>query len=386
VTPARARAPGRAAAAGAAALLAAAASAQTLTLHFRPDPQRAGPPALVWLREELPRLLAADVDPSAGLRLRLEGERVQAAPDDAAPGTLYLAGELTLPAGTFTIACDETGYEVWRGPRRVAEASPVLRDLLACTDAARPAGATTWVDVAVLVGLSGPGYEPESPLGVVSTLGASECGDLWLRATTAGDVLELHGRSRGGLTLPAVLLLLARRRAADPAAEEHRWIALAFAARDSRREEAALQLARFASADSERCLRALLHADPATRERAIESLARRGIGSALPSLVAAGGDQHTKAAAAAALATLWPGCSPEERQAARARLGRASPLHEAIDRAESLLHAPSPPVRPAGPDRPEPWRAPAAGVLALSVLLLLWRDRRARGTARQRIS
>jgi hypothetical protein len=166
---------------------------------------------------------------------------------------------------------------------------------------------------------------------LLSTLGAAECGELIVRALAFGSYVMLEGRSRGGLALPAILVAAARRHAA-PLSEEQRWIALAFAARDDRREEAALQLARFASPPSERCLLALLHGQDFAAACAFEALARRGACDALPQMAALPALARRDPVAVAALATLWPSCSPEQRSATRAQLAGNADLLAVVDR------------------------------------------------------
>ena len=187
----------------------------------------------------------------------------------------------------------------------------------------------------------------------------------------------MEGRSRGGLTWPALLLALARHQGNLAIDQEQRWITLAYAARDSRRQEAGMQLARFASSASDRCLRALLRADDASRVRAIESLARRGAADALPAMLAAAhGDDDALAAASAAVAALWGGCSDDVRRAARTRAAADPALLAAITRVEHAAmiagfgsaSLPQPTVAASGTPRTG-W----ASLLALTALAILGR-------------
>lgn len=327
------------------ALVGATSAQARLDVRLAADPTQSGPPALVFARQQLPRfaLHAAALDVDTGLTLVVDAHGVHVAPDSASlPASVYLQGAITTADGTtVTLACDFDGHETWRGSAPAFSAAP-LRDFVACTDCWRPIGRTAWLDIAVLVGMLGTGVETESPLGLMLTLGAAECGELIVRGSTDGDQWVLEGRSRGGLVLPALLTHLAQRYDDGRRTEEQRWIALAFAARDSRREEAAIQLARFHSAASERCLLALLHAPDFARVRAIEALARRGASAALPKMAAtsAFAAEHDTVAMAA-LATLWPACSPEQRRTTRALLAANPALLDHVDRLDQ-------PVRTAG--------------------------------------
>lgn len=370
--------------AAALALLASPRAQVRLDLRLAPDPAHRGPPGLVFARTQLARFGVGDIDPDAGVLLAVDSDGVVAHADAAPIATgVYLEGRITTARGTIAVQCDDSGRETWRGGAAAFDAEP-LRAFAASTDVARPLGKTAWLDVAVLVGVLGTGIETESPIGLLLTLGAAECGELIVRASRADDELVYEGRSRGGLTLPALLTALARRHSASPLPDEDRWIALAFAARDSRREEAALQLARFPSAASERCLLALLHGQDFVRTCALEALARRRAGGALPEMAATAAFADRDPVALAALVTLWPTCSADQRRRTRAELAANPALLDALDDA-GAPHRPrgagavdTGPTRGAGSD----WRRRAALlVLTLSALGLFWRvraERRAR--------
>ncbi len=353
--------------------------AQVLDVRLRADPESRGPPALVWARQQLNLWAPELADVRAGVRVRISASGVRASPDDEEiPAGAYMVGRIaTADGANLALHCDADGYETWRGDRAAAERCAPVSDFLTSTDVLRPGDNATWLDVAVLVGLSGTGFETEAPTGLLLTLGAAECGELLLRATTQGDQLLVEGRSRGGLTWPALLLALARQPSNLAIDHEQRWITLAYAARDSRRQEAGMQLARFASRASDRCLRALLRADDASRVRAIESLARRGAADALPAMLAAAqGDDDARAAVSAAVASLWPDCSDNVRRTARTRAAADPALLAVITRVEhaamlagiGTASMPSPTVAPPGAPRTG-W----ASLLALTALALLGR-------------
>jgi len=360
-----------------AAGLAARASAQVeVELALRADQHGGGPPALVWARDHLPHFAPGLADPRAALRVRLHAGGISAEPGADRPDDPYLRGRIVAPGGdALAVRCDATGYETWEGSAAAAAGCPQVLALLAATDAARPAGALTWVDFAALLGNLTAGVELDSPVGLLLALGGAECGDLVLRAAARGDRFTLEGRSRGGVVFPAILLALAAPRGDASAAEEQRWIALAFAARDARREEAAMQLARFGSREGERCLRALLHAGLDTRLRAIEALARRGAAEALPDVVAASRrDAASAAAAAAALAALWDRCPEPTRARVRAEVADEPQLASTLARVDAAPRVAGPgAVRAPGRAAGRPVLAAVLAVLAVGLLLRVLR-------------
>jgi hypothetical protein len=279
--------------------------APATTVHLAADAERIGPPAWSWAREQL--AAAHGGAARASLTLALIDGRLDARPGIAlAPGE-YLRAELAIGGTIVRATCDFNGRETWLVPTDAAN-SPIYRQLLAWLDLGAARRSPAWFDTGALVGLIGTGFETDAPTGLWLTIGAAECGELiaTIEPTAAGS--RLAARSGGGLLLPAALLWLAHHHGGAPTEQpEQRWMRLAFAARDSRRDEAALQLGRFASAQGERCLRALLHLDDGTQLRAAESLVRRGAIDSLPLLarLTRTTDLDTRVIAGAAIASLW---------------------------------------------------------------------------------
>lgn len=356
----------------------------TLDLRLAADPARLGPPGLVFARGQIEKItgLATDSGVQTWLAAGATGVRAGRDAGPPLPDGVYLAGTLTTAEGdAVTIACDFAGRETWSGPSDVLT-RPGLRRLLDCLDAARPLGTTVWVDVAVLVGNLAVGFETESTRGLLTTLGATECGELVLHAGAGAGGVVLEGRSRGGVLLPLLLLHLAGVGHDLAAVEERRWIALAFAGRDARREEAVLQLARFRSPDSERCLLALLHQADFARTCALAALAGRGESGALPRMAATPAfDAGADAAAAAALATLWSACSPQERRLTLRELARNAELSALVGRLDAPATAGhGAAVLPAQGVLPGGVRALLLACLVPCAVVLAWRALRGPST------
>jgi len=352
--------------------LPAHAARPRVELVLAPDPEGHGPPALVFARAQLHRFGIDPRQSGAGLVLTIDQRGVSARLDTAPlPAAAYLTGTITTEAGgTVSFSCDAAGHETWRGAAAAFTGAP-LREVLACTDLGRPIGKSVWLDVPVLVGSLATAAETGSPVGLLLTLGAAECGELIARADQDGDDLVVTGCSRGGLALPALLLVVARADAGD-LGEEERWMALSFAARDSRRDEAALQLARFASPRTERCLLALLQSEDLTRGCALEALARRRACAALPAMVATPAfAAESDPVALAALATLWPTCSAEQRRAARIQLAANPMLLAAVD--DLARPAIGPPLAGGASEDLPVWRRALLVGLVLTALALAWR-------------
>jgi hypothetical protein len=340
-------------------------AAVTLDVAIAAASHRGRVPAVAWLCERaLPAVLPwpRGVDPHGALRLTFAGGRWTVAAD-AGPGGArdVVAGACRVgdgPAALF--ACDVDGVEDWFVPIGFApprQWSDLLGDLRADRlDAPRS------LATAVLVSHLAGGLADGDPRADVLRHGASLCGDATWTAWRTAEHVRVRGRSDGGLLLPAALVALARLSGASANALDLR----AYAARDPDRTEAARQLFR-AGDGAVAPLRALLHADDATRTAAIDALVRRRATDELPAIVAAAAPDAPWATMAAvdAVQWLWPAASARARQRTRAAL-LASPCVQlrALDLAR---HEPMP--REAIP--PAPGRVRALCALAVVALGLL---------------
>ena len=379
--------PGRAAELRALAVVAAlsgAPAAQSppdarVHVAFAAAPQRNAVPALAWLCEQhLPQQRAwpADLDPRRPFALTLTADGVAIAPtavelprDVAASGTCEVGGG---PALTFRCASD--GSEDWFVPagfvlpaawRRVVEELDGME-----------LGVPRTVNAAVLAGHVVGGLADGDPRATVLRVGAAACGDVTWFAWSTPDHVRVRGRSDGGLTFPAALLLLA---AAD-GPRTHGLSLRAFAARDADRVEAARQLVRADETDALPALRALLCSDDRTRLAAIDALVRLGAADELPGIVAAGGAAHPWASLAAtdAVRMLWQDASPEARRRVNMAIaGSDSVLLRSLPTHSMATRPPSPP--PPLPDGSAGGAQVRAlvwlGLIAVFVLGLLARER-----------
>lgn len=298
---------------------AVAATGQTgIEIHLPADPSHRGPPALVQARATLPEFGATVHDPFSALLLELDADGLRVRPDSApSPAGQALRARITIDGEEIHAVCDQGGLETWRSARGRALRTPPLRALAAQLDLVRAPG-PVWFDVAALVGGRMAGVQMESPLGRLSTLGAVECGDLVVRLDNEGDDVVVVGRSRGGLLLPALLLHLAAQKTPTPTSTEA-WQLLAYAARDSRREEATMHLALATDPTAPDALRNLLFADDMACGRAAEALARRREPDALARLTHAlrTARPTQRPFLEAAVATLWPLADTAEQRRAR---------------------------------------------------------------------
>ncbi|MEZ5963566.1 MAG: hypothetical protein R3F56_06940 [Planctomycetota bacterium] len=344
-----------------------------LEVHLTADAARSGPPGLVFARGQLSRFGFDDIDTFGPLAVSIDEAGLHLGVDAATTiDTDYLRGRIVLPGGVVAVRCDAGGHETWSGRTATLALEP-LQTFVACVDATRSPGKASWLDVGSLVGVLATGIETESPLGLMLSLGASECGELVVRCTTSGEAFEFEGRSGGGLTLPALLATLARRHVTKPMSEEERWTTLAFAARDGRREEAALQLARFDSERSARCLLALLQAPDFVRECALSTLARRREEQLLPEMAATTAFVDRDPVATATLATLWPECSPLLRRRTRTELAGNLGLLAALDHLELAAEPSHPGTRSASAGHPrprDPWHLVLVLLLAVPAVVL----------------
>lgn len=353
----------------------AVAPAPRLDVAFAAAPQRSRLPAIAWLCATwLPtqRVWPRELDPRASFRLTLAAGELTIRAHEAPHGDdVVAAGSCTVgdgPAALF--CCTVDGSEDWFVPvafELPAAWRPPLEELAALAlDRPRTLG------TAVVVGHLAGGLADDDPRGRLLQLGASLCGDVTWLAFRTPEWIRVRGRSEGGLTLPAVLLGLA-----NTAGRNANGLHLrAYAAADADRSEATRQLFRAAGDTVLPPLRAMLHADDATRLAAIDALVRRRCSDDLPAIVAAAGPDTPWAtlAAADALRALWPTASPQARQRTRGALARSQSVAlRAID-VEALGDAAAPLVEPA------PGRVRAMIWLALVGLGLtgLWARERAR--------
>jgi hypothetical protein len=352
----------------------------TFDVAFAAAPQRTKLPALAWLCDTwLPAHVAwpPDVDPRERFRLTCADGVLHIAPHRLELGAdVVAAGSCRLgdgPAALLRTTVD--GQEDWFVP--IDFAPPAAWQLVLQPLDALALDRPRTLDTAVVVGHLAGGLADSDPRGNLLQLGASLCGDVtWLAWRTPGW-LRVRGRSQGGLALPAALLVLA-----GAAGQRPDGLALrAYAARDADRSEAARQMFRRDGETMRAPLRAMLHADDATRLAAIDTLLRRRASDDLPAIVAAANDDHPWAtlAAADAVRTLWAEASPETRQRTRAALARSQSLAlRAIDVGTLTPTPPSPTLAPA------PGRVRALVWLALVGIGLagLWARERARRVQR----
>ncbi len=313
----------------------AATGQSGIAIHLPADPSHRGPPALVQARAMLPEFGAAAHDPFSALLLELDGDGLRVQPDSSTTAAgLALRAKITVDGEEIHAVCDQGGLETWRASRGRALRTPPLRALAAQLDLVRAPG-PVWFDVAALVGGRMAGVQMESPLGRLGTLGAVECGDLVVQLDKEGDDVVVIGRSRGGLLLPALLLHLAAQSTPTPSSTQA-WQLLAYAARDSRREEATLHLGRAEDPTAADALRSLLFATDMACGRAAEALARRREPEALAQLTRAvrTATPTQRPALEAAVATLWPLADEDERR--RARVDAAPGLADSMSQAPAM--------------------------------------------------
>lgn len=348
---------------------------------FAPAPQRTTLPAIAWLcerhlpgRPEWP----AGLDPTRAFAATLSAQGLTLAPTNVElpPGLAVFASCRRGDGPPLLAGCMVDGTEDWSVPAGFAPPA-AWRDLLLALDADAldvPRTLSTAVVVAHLAG----GLVDGDPRRELLQLGASQCGDVSWLAWATPDRLRVRGRSDGGLALPAFLLV----HAAGSGTRPEGLLLRAFAARDLDRQEAARQLGRVGDDRALPTLRALLHADDATRLFAIDALVRRGAADELPAIVAAAGPREPWAtvAAADALQALWLDASPAARQRTREALARSGSIAlRQID--VDTLPRRSPAAAPIPDDGP---RVRALAWLALVALGLcgLWaRERHRLGTS-----
>ena len=360
------------------ALAAVAAPGQheqvVLDVAIAAAPHRTRLPALVWLCERgLPAVLdrPTPVDPRGPLRVTIAGGTVSVAAlaQPLADGVVVQGACSSGEGPRALFTCSVDGIEDWFVPAGFVVPAP-WSELLGELRALQPDVPRT-VATAVLVGHLAGGLADGDPRAELLRLGASLCGDVtWLGWTAKGST-RVRGRSDGGLLLPAALVALAQQ--GGRACDGHGL--RAYAARDAARTEAARQLVR-GDDGALAPLRAMLHADDATRLAAIDALVRRGAAEELPAIVAAAAPDAPWATLGAteALALLWPAASPLARQRARAAIAASASMPmRALDPATWER-----PLAEAMP--PAPGRVRTLAALALLALGVLgaWQRARAR--------
>jgi len=302
---------------------AAHAQASVVRARLAADPDRRGPAAWTWIRSGLlPQLECwpRGLDPQVALELEFSehGVRAAAAAQPKASDD-YLTAYVELHGiGTIRVRANFDGVERWSGRGLAAPRGHTARflDLLGVADAADP----IVFDVAALVGNWLPGLAEDDPLYPLLALGPAECGKLTMTVEATGPDLTVVGRSHGGLLIPALLCYLADRR---HSATDHRipssadrWVLLARCARDTRREEAARQLALCDDPEATDTLERLLHSEDFTRVVAMDALIRRG-------------DTASMAAVLAALKPGQPATEQLSETALRSWLGRGHTAQQA---------------------------------------------------------
>jgi hypothetical protein len=343
-------------------------------------------PALAWLCEEhLPRQpeWPRDLSPhgALGLEWTTAGWRAFAATAPSSHLTV-LQGSLTLGNDRILVHCAVDGSEDWYVPAALAVPPPwqALWRGLDAGVAAEPHR----LDVGIAIGHLAGGLADGDPRGQLLRHGAMACGELtWLYWNTATE-RRVRGCSDGGLTLPALLALLAAERTSTVAPLP----TTAFARRDGTRDEATRRLVRADAAVAMPTLRALLHAEDSTRLAAIDALVRREATAELPRIVAAATPTTPWATLAAtdAVRALWPAATEATRQATRQAIARcASPALRGIDLAAlgTAANAALLPSTPASGNAGTTDTAPARlrallwlGVVGLGLWVALVRARR----------
>lgn len=315
---------------------------------FGPAAVRGALPALVWLTEELlpsreewpsslePQHAYALAWDEQGLRVRRTAIRLGS--DVTAAGACQFGDGPSL-----RFQCRSDGTEDWLVPADFVLPTSV-RERLRALDADELDQPRT-LALSVLAGHLAGGLAEGDPRAEIVRLGSSLCGDVtWRAMRTSDGGLHVRGRSDGGLLLPALLLLLA-----DDGHHQDEPLALrAFVARDHERTEATRQLG-VTDGDDATALRALLHADDATRLAAIDALVRRGAAEELPNVVAAADEDMPMAslAAADAVRALWLHASPGTRQRTRQALRQCAVLPlRALDLDALPRDVPPPPPAP----------------------------------------
>jgi hypothetical protein len=299
-----------------------------LSAELAADPQRRGPPALVWLRQEiLPELgtWPAGLDPLGALRIEIADRELRSARGELAADGVCMRATLRIAGiGTLRGEGGFDGLERWTGEDLALPASRI-RNLVALTSLLHHAGPVT-LDTASFAGSLWSSAAGSSPLELLLTMGPAECGPVTFTFARSDARIDIVGRSDGGLLLPAALALVGDLAARPPqqgnllapremdAAEA--WRTLAAAARDGDREEAARQLSQNRDPRNRDMLERLLHADDYTRVVAMESLIRAGAVGTLPRLLEAADPARpdTEQLTELALTTLLPQASDTERQ------------------------------------------------------------------------
>lgn len=359
----------------------AAQRAPELRAAFGARASRLLVPAVEWLcgtclpaRPEWPRDL--DRDGPFAIVLSARGLSITAT-NVSMPAGIVALGSCSIGNDRPTVfCCSVDGTEDWFVPRDFDAPAPwraLLADLGAdVLDAPRT------LDAAVVIGHLAGALVDGDPRAEVLRLGSSSCAQVAWTAWTTATHVRVRGRSDGGLTLPATLLLLAT--GAEPASATS--LALrAFAARDGDRAEAARQFARVQDPRSVAALRALLHAEDTVALAAIDALVRLRAAEELPNIVAAAKAQAPWAslAAADAVRELWIDAGPSARARTRTALARSDDLVlRSIDPDRLPTRAVGPLVEPAATDGAG--RARALLMLGVFAIALhgLWSRERAR--------
>lgn len=310
-------------------------------------------------------------DQSIAVRIDDTGLHIGANAVELPVGTIAV-GSFDLPGGVRAFcSCSTDGAEDWYVPENAVPPPSwgVIVDLLRARDIDR----AHTIDLAVVVGhLLGPIADGD---GRSLQIGAALCGDVTWQAWRSDGHVRVRGRSDGGLTIPAALLLAA----ADIGGTDGPGLPMrAFAARDGDRAEALRQLSRAPLAASRETLLAMLHGNDELRLTAIDSLVRLHAVADLPRIVAAATPSLplTTTAACDAVAALWADATQADRDRTQMALAQ-SPVAE--------LRA----ITPRGTGQPGPdgsvyevpWRVFGALLLLGFALFPFWLRERARANA-----
>lgn len=360
---------------------AAAQRAPELRAAFAARASRLLVPAIEWLcgtclpaRPEWP----SDLDRDGPFAIVLSPRGLSITPTNVTlPAGVVAAGSCSFGDDRPTVfCCGVDGTEDWFVPRDFAAPAPwraLLADLGAdVLDAPRT------LDAAVVIGHLAGAMVDGDPRAETLRLGSASCAQVAWTAWTTATHVRVRGRSDGGLTLPATLLLLATGTEPTTAAS----LALrAFAARDGDRAEAARQFARVHDPRSVAALRALLHAEDTVALAAIDALVRLRATDELPNIVAAAKADAPWAslAAADAVRELWIDAAPAVRARTRTALARSDDrVLRSIDPDRLPTRLGGSPAEPAAADGAGRARALVMlGVFAIA-LYGLWSRERAR--------
>ncbi|MFO1078254.1 MAG: hypothetical protein U1E73_11090 [Planctomycetota bacterium] len=356
-------------------LMAAALPAQApkAQVAFAAGANRSGLAGFAWLcGAYLPSLPAwpSGLDAAESIVVHCDERGITIAPNAVPlPAGAIAVGSIDLPSGVRALcSCASDGGEDWFVP--VGATMPPDWEQLVGLLRARELERAHTIDLAAAVGhLLGPSAEGEARS---LQIGATLCGEVTWQAWTNSTHLRVRGRSEGGLTIPAALLLAAQ---ANGVPTDGTLALRAFVARDGDRQEAVRQLSATDPEVSHDTLIAMLYGTDELRLTAIDSLVRQRSAEDLPRIVSAASPSMPLAvvAAADAVHAMWADASASDRDRTRAALA-SSPV--ALLRGLDPERAQREPV--AASRTQIPWRLLFILFLAAATTFPLWLRERAR--------